>query len=512
MSDGDPTNRSASRRAFVALVGTGALAALTGARLPRGPAEDVGEETSTRGEGRPTPDQDVETEEPIPPSDDSEPEPPPERDGENILEHGAEPNPADPDPASAGRNLEALVAAANAAGEGGTIYVPAGSYYFGDVGSGNDSYLQFGDELPAGISVVGDGPARSSLALTEHVPAEERSNQSAFNWVDNHDHGTVVVEDIRLDGNAWNLPNLSEAGGGSWGLQLNGRGEFHVSNASIRGWYMTGIRGRHVLRSVTRCSFADNGIRRHNDMNGESNSHHVTIRPPAGMECVIEQCAFRDCAGNAVNVRYDDGTVRVAGCYAEGTGSSFCKLSAGGYVELTNVYHRANTPSLEEKVDERPGGSNFHGRHFVNSLGERGEEPVTLRTNNVVTRDITEYALQSRGTIGSGPPTITWEGDMIAIYNVNLNGGEEVIRTRSGGSFGSVDLGRLSIHNAGGDLFSMESATGRIETLHRGGNGGGLGDLDGVTVGTDNRGGQPFWEAVPSGSEVGVVPGVFGRE
>lgn len=492
-----------SRRNVLALVGTGiaALTSSSGVRItgPDTPRPPDGSRLSTAAETgrdrRDTADGD---------DDDG---PGAEREqlpGENIEAYGAEPNPADPNVAAAKRNLTAFLDAATAAGDGGTVYVPAGVYYIGHDGVGPDPFTQFGSREPAGISIVGEGPVTSALAISEHTPAEEQPNQSGFMWVAGHDHGTITVEDVWLDGNYENLPNLVDTHGGSWGLQLNGTGGISLNNAYIRGWHLAGIRGRHMVESVTGCAFGQNGIGVHNDTNGNANSHHISIRPRAGDESLIERCHFIDCAGNAVNFTRNDGTLRMTDCYVTGTGSGLCKLSGGGLVEFKRIYHEANTDSLEQQVSERNDGINFHGRHLIKSLGERGESPVTLKTEHIESRDITAYALLARGGIGDGPPNVIWEGDMVAIHNANMTHGEEAIRDGAGGSYRDVAVDRLSVHGSGGDVFDTENSNGRIETLHRGNNAGGLGDPGNITIETDNEGGEPFLPDVPDVDEVGI--------
>lgn len=430
--------------------------------------------------------------------------------GENIEAYGAEPNPDDSSVTRAKQNLIALHAAATAAGEGGTIYIPPGTYYIGHNGNQLDSskpYVRFGRREPRGISIVGEGPETSAVAISEHVSVKDRINQSAFSWMDGYDHGTIVVENIKLDGNYAKLPNLIKAGGGSWGLQVDGTGAIRVRNAYICGWHLSGIRGRHMVESVTECTFKENGIGAHNDVNGNANSHHISTKTRAGDECLIQRCHFIDCAGNAINIRRNDGTLRMTDCYVEGTGSALCKLSGGGTVEFKRIYHESNTESLEQKVSKRDGGNDFYGRNFIKSLGERGGKAVTLRTEHIESRNIREYALLSRSDIGDGPPNVIWEGDMVAIHNANMVYGDEAIIDANEGTYKNVDVYRLSVHDSGGDVFSTKNSDGRIKKLNRGNNVGGLGEPGNITIESDNEDGEPFLPNVPNAEEVGINSG-----
>lgn len=423
---------------------------------------------------------------------------------ENIQNYGAEPNPSDPDIEAARTNLQALQTAAAAAGTNGTVYVPAGTYYFGHDGSGGNRFLEFGAREPPGISIIGDGPGRSELCLTEHAPVESQSNQSFGYWNEDHDHGVVDIEQITLDGNYENIDgNFSEAGGGAWGPQFDGEGDVHLFNVRVRGWHLAGIRGRDLLRSVTSCTFEENGIKRHNETAGHSISHHVSCGPPDDGECRISRSYFRDCSGSAVDIKYRDGTLQLWNCYVEGTGANLCKLSAGSYINIRNVYHRATTESLVRRVDEAADSSNYHGKNFVQSLGERGERQVTLNTENVVSEFMNEYAFQTRNNFESGPPGVKWTGDVVVFRNTNRAQDETVIRERDEGKFVDVDITRLSIHDTGSQLFGTKNSTGTIAVLHRDGNKR-LGNTGGIQIESDNKGAESFQPPVPSKDTVGI--------
>lgn len=497
MTENEADGDQISRRHVLALIGTGAAVLTSGSEgrsvsldrsLPSKPTQQEPDEPS-----------DVQPDTTDKNNDGGQTLP-----GESILSYGAEPNPDDRSVATAEQNLTALLDAAHAAGEGGTVFIPPGTYHIGHDGNGPNPFVSFGNREPAGISVVGAGPEEAALVISRHTPVEKQANLSGLMWAEGHDHGTITVEDVRLDGNYDALPNLLDAGGGSWGIQVDGTGELKLTNAYISGWHLAGIRGRHMLDTVRRCTFEDNGIGAHNDAFGHANSHHISVRPRAGSPCRIEHCRFIDCAGNAVNIRRNDGTLEMVDCHVTGTGSGLCKLSGGELAVFRHVYHEAQTDSLEQKVYERFAKPNFYGRNWINSLGERGETAVTLRTEHVESRNITEYALQSRGELGDGPPTVIWEGDMVAIHNANLTRGDVAIRNKAGGSFEDVDVRRLSVHGSGGDVFSTPNSNGKIEALHRGYNDGGLGDPGNITIEADGMAREPFVPAVPAAADVGI--------
>ncbi|RLM34612.1 MULTISPECIES: right-handed parallel beta-helix repeat-containing protein [unclassified Haloarcula] len=423
----------------------------------------------------------------------------PETSGENIRAHGAKPNPGDPSIEAAERNLKALQTAAQAAGAHGSIYVPEGTYYIGRRAAQYEPFNRIGvdGDMPPGISIYGAGPQASELAITERLQADSHPVQTGFRYMDDVDHGTVVVRDVRLNGNYENLPNLRGAGGGSRCIKVGGDGDLHLSNAHIRGWYQEAILGRDVLRTVNRCTFEDNAIADHNYSDGGHVGHHITTHASKGNPLRVTNSRFIDCSGSAIDVRFNAGEISVRNCYVTGTGANFCKLSAASLLDVRRVFHRANTPSLEAKLDDIP-GHEFDGRQFIQRIASRADTPPTVRLNDVVTTNMTDYALQCR------IDEMTIEGDMIAIIKTNIREDDEVIRDRDSGWFSDIDIDRLSVHECNGMVFDLSSSNGTIQTLARNNNQGGLGNTADLTVETDAKGQAPFEPSVPSPSTVGI--------
>ncbi|EMA08834.1 hypothetical protein SAMN05443574_12035 [Haloarcula vallismortis] len=137
-----------SRRRLIALVG-GVVTAISGVLYRWLPGVDTGDgDTSNETTGsagasvQPTA---------TPTGPTAEPNVP--RDAESIGGYGSESNLNGPSLAAARRNLQAIRDAAEAAGKGGTIYVPEGEYYFGDEDSGFSPYVEFGEAGPPGVSI-----------------------------------------------------------------------------------------------------------------------------------------------------------------------------------------------------------------------------------------------------------------------------------------------------------------------------------------------------------------------
>jgi len=420
---------------------------------------------------------------------------------EDITNHGVgrDHNPNDPDLSAAREVLNALHSAMDAAGPNGSIFVPEGTYYFGS----EDVYslINLGGSQPRGISVYGEGPAKSTLAVTEHMDPAVISNQTAFIYDGDADHGDVEIRGLTLDVNAPNLGDLNAHSGGADGFSLAGDPlSFSLYNVRITDTYTRGIRCRQYLSSAKYCTLDRIGIEYHKDSG--SNTHPFdSLQTPKGSTTVIENCKIKNCPGSAINIRYGDGTYRIRNVYAAGTGSQFLKLSAGERVELRRINHTAYTAELESLLPGEP-NDGFLGRHFIQSLGDRGDTSVTLDMEQVSTKNHTSYAFQVRDSVG-GPSDIIWIGDRIAFAGSNMYTDDEVIRDRQGAAFKNVDVGEISVHDTDAKVFETEDSYGSIATLSTG-NVGSVGSMGGINVGSHLSGGSPLNVDVPSEDEVGV--------
>ncbi len=418
--------------------------------------------------------------------------------GVDITAYGARSNPDDATAEEAADNLRALRIAARIAGDGGTIYVPEGQFHIGHSGTGLDPHTEFGGREPSGISIVGDGPDRSILTLSRHINPERQGVQDGFRWSDGTYHGTFEIKHVTLDGNYQNIEyNIRGAGGRSRGCDVNGEGELHLKNTRIRGWQLNGCRAGSLLRTASYCTFEDNGIKVHNESEGDSISHHLSVDPSSDEEVLIEHCHFIDSGGSAVNWTYGSGTVEIRSCYVEGTGANLCKHSSSGTLKLKNVFHRANTESLESKLLDLGPSDGFMGRNLIQRVRSTGEGPATVEFDNVESRDITDYAIQSR----QGELRLT--GDLLAIHNANMLNDDEVIRNRSGGRFIDVDIDRLSVHDCDGQIFDTDGSTGRVNTIRYSAVQG-LGDSGGISVFNVEEEEAPFEPSVPARDDVGI--------
>ncbi len=379
--------------------------------------------------------------------------------------------------------------------------MPAGTYYFAR--DNRSSFFEFGGAEPRGISIRGDGPKKSTLAVSRHTDDDAYPIQTGFYYADGVDHGTVEIADVRLDGNYENLSNLRAKGGGSRCINMKGAGDAHLTRVHVRGWYQEAILGRDMLRSVDYCTFEETAIADHNYSNGGHIGHHISTHASKGNPLEVTNSLFVDCSGSAIDVRYNEGEIRMHDCYVSGTGANLCKLSASSRFDVRRVYHRANTPSLESKLDAID-GENFYGRCFVQRISDRADATPTLYLQNVETRDHMGYAIQA------GAGQLVLEGDMVAIHNSTFSIPDEVLRDHSDSYFTNVSVDRLSIHDCKENLFGTQHSDGTIATLTRDNNQSGLGSPGNITIKSDNPGGTPFQPATPAASEVGIAANTDG--
>lgn len=422
--------------------------------------------------------------------------PPPE--AENIRDYGAEPNPDDPDLQSAVRNTEAIRAAATAAGKSGTIYIPSGTYYFGQ--EARTANLGFGENEPAGISMVGDGPGKSTLALTEHLDTEGESHV-LFKYRD-VPHGDIEVRNIAIDGNYENIGNLIDAERASRAFEMNGTGSIEFSNVFFRGLYNTALRLRDFDASIDRCTFEEIGIGGKND---GGSGHAVETYVTYGDTLSITRCSFRRIGSFAVNWRFNDGAIVIEDCHMRGTGTGIVKLSAGSRLEIRNSYLEPHTEWVAEHITTPDGGVPFHGRHLINRLFERANRVPTVVMENVEFHDSTHEAFKIRQA------PIELQGDMIALHEASgrfneQHGNNAVFRDYawSGSAIQNIRIDRISVHDSAGTVFETPNSYGTIETLNRRGNTG-LGTVGDIDINTDNKGEKPFQPAVVSQDEVGCL-------
>lgn len=372
----------------------------------------------------------------------------------NIEAHGARPG-ADTR-ALAKTNTDAIRNAARAAGDGGTVYVPEGEFFFGDV---DDSFaFRFGLDDPRGISIVGAGPERSKLTITSSLDPTE--NYRGFTYEDedrdsDYDHGAVTVEDVCIDGNYQNLDMNS--GKTIWGFDIYGDGTFTFDNACIRGWWANAVRFSGPSVRINRCTFRENAIGVAQAATSNTAGHHLSARPAAGNPVRIEDSSFVRCSGSVITRNYGDGEITLRRTWISGFGHSVLKLgSTDGTTRVADTYVKANTDWLRRNL---PAAFEMDGRWFLHRIAGKEHTP-TVVLDEVVGRDFSrEFILCFKDT------DLVLKGDGIAIQNAATNVDRDVgIRGDEGIRF---DVGTLSVSGTYGSIFDAPGSSGRIETLHR---------------------------------------------
>jgi hypothetical protein len=417
---------------------------------------------------------------------------------EDITAYGAVSNPDDPSDGSYSTNRSAIIDAAKAAGRNGSIYVPSGTYYFGEDDS--NSWIRIGAMTPAGISVYGDGAGSSTLALTEHIP--DGGVATMFDYVDDEytsESTTVTYRGIKLDGNAPNLPNLFSNNVGSLGINIRSgnsgltlaMGEVHVYQT-----YNAGIRTDGGSMTADYCTFERSGFGIENDSGGDSIDHLTVPSPQSadGDTAVFRDCEFHLTPGNACDPG-GDGQVEFYRCWGAGLGTGFLKIQYNP-IHCENVYMRPNTTELESLITSqtRP----FDGRLAMYSMGG-GSPSVDLY--DVKAEQMTEQAMY----VDSGE-TWTIGGDVVALEGIgtkrDLQG--DAFRERNSSTF-EWNINRISARgiNSTFGVFNTSNGGGTIDTLHWEG-AESLNTTGSTTINTESEGGDPFQPNVPSQDEVGV--------
>ena len=421
-------------------------------------------------------------------------------DAEDITDHGAVRNPDDPNDGSPSINREAIIDAANAAGKGGSIYVPSGTFYYGR-NSGN-SWIRIGGHTAHGISVYGDGPGDSTLAITEHTP--EGGIATMFRYEPNEyetDTVTVTYRGLQLDGNS---PNLADdvtgiginVRGGNPGLSLDFE-RVHLYQITQSGIRQSGSGDS----TIDYCTFEHIGIKFENDRwDGRNTSiEHCYIPSPDasnGDLAKITNSEFLLCSGNACDPG-GDGQVVIENCYGEGMGTGLAKIKENS-VTVENVYARMNTPELENLLASMDRARPYDGRVGIYFFDDSPGEVVL---SDVKFQDMTEQASYVDTDI-----SVEIKGDKVAFENVgtkrDIQGG--ALRERSGAAL-TWEMDRMSVHgvNSTFDAFDTSTGGGTIRELTWDG-AASLGDAGSTTISSQTEGGDPLEPTVPSRDEVGI--------
>ena len=422
-------------------------------------------------------------------------------DAVDITDYGAVSNPDDASAAEAERNLDALIDAIEAAGEGGTVYVPEGSFYVGDGSVANLTML--GEREPGGISFVGDGPTVSTIGVSGQ---QDHPNLNFLIYWEDHDHGEVLFRDIGLDGNYERLPNLYENDGGSRGINCRGKqGSLICENVWFRGWYQNAAFASGMSARFERCSFEEIAVGLNEDSPSGSygDGNRVAHCSVASDGVTYRQCEFRNCPGQVLDT--GGGNATFERCWGRGLGTGVVKINAAETVTIRNCYFEPRTDDIEEEFE------GFSGRHMAHMLKRDDSGTPTLRVVESVVEDMVKDAVLLYGRENDARLRIA--GRDFAIRQA----GREEYRyafqaSNSDGESGATlifDVESMSVHDTDGEVFALENGVGTIQELRRDGNDG-LGDPDDVTIETDRPGADTVRPDVPARDDVGINSGDSG--
>lgn len=428
---------------------------------------------------------------------------------EDITDYGATSNPNDASEAAAKDNHIAIVDAANAAGAGGTVHIPEGTFYFGR----NDKWANmtlFGTREPKGINFTGVGPTKSVVGLSQY---RQDNNSWLFRYEDT-DHGTEVsFSDLQIDGQGRNLalqPDYSRSGrlihidsGCTSGTTLK------LRNVKLYDAYTAGIKNAgEWVHDADRCTFERIGVKSSKD-SGNGGHPFSDCAGPSGTKGVIKNSEFYRLARTVVDFADSGGggDMRLENCWCKGINQAFVKSGKDNRVELRNIYSEHRTPWAQD-LNRGGGDPELNGRHFVQNLTNTGG------TFEVDVQDVQVVNTHRHGvfnyTLDSSASKVLLTGDTI-VFDGMSRGTESNYNSAfdddgSGGGSLEFNVTNMGVHNTGGGsdpIFNTPNGTGTIDTLYRSNNSG-LGTTNNVTINNDNTGSAPLSPTVPSRSEVGI--------
>ncbi|MEF8914136.1 Ig-like domain-containing protein [Natronomonas sp.] len=426
-------------------------------------------------------------------------------DAVDITDYGAVSNPDDPADGSYSTNRQAIIDAGNAAGRSGNIYVPEGTYFFGEDDS--NSWIVMGAHTAAGLSFYGDGPGKSVLGMTEHCPESAIGTMFRYNpdEYDTETH-TATWKGLKLEGNAQNLGNKIQHGVGSLAIiSQSGNSELtlQLDTVYIHDTYSAAVKHREGDLRADYCTFERVGIEITNDTyessdRSESVDHCLIPQPDSDKSCIVDHCEFVNASGNAIDAG-GDGTIETYSCWGSGLGVGWYKVQDCKKYVIENTYMEPNTQALEDLlVNDWFIG---HRGPFYSVQGDTDVVPI-VETNHVKCVSTTLQSVLLYNQSNAESNDAEWRGDMIAFHDSANGNRDAAIRTK-GNDLRNTDINRISVHDSDVSQIFDVTGDGAIESLtHE--NSGTIGSTEDVTIQNSEQGGDPLQPDVPSRDEVGV--------
>ena len=447
-------------------------------------------------------------------------------DAEDITDYGAETNPDDPDMESAQQNYDAIQDAMEEAGEGGSIYVPEGTFIFGDSWSVKIDIPRRYDNTPPGISLYGAGPDKSTVGPTVHSSSNNYNlfryyNDDGADWPSEGDDDwgphtdEITIRGLEIDGRQWEVHDDDEDNVGNL-IDIEGHQEefVHIRDVHIHDSISTAMTLSYVEGEVEWVTSERHGIAAANKWTGR---HLTPRRLGTGNEMYVHDCLFLNCTSSAINFSSGDGDLTVENCYIMGGGNGIIKNSEGDRHEMRHVYAQSESQYLIDNVPERDDANGPEDHYWGRWFSNRGQSPTTAQNPPDLILEHVEYRDgRAMGFQASGDHHFSIEGDMIAIHNtpkIDSSGGSHwnmVFWEKPGENDETLhqyDIKRMSVHGLHNnvDVFSMDSqgGTGEIETLHYDTTASRGSYSNDLSIGWVLDG-DPFEPDVPTWSEVGA--------
>lgn len=427
-----------------------------------------------------------------------------ETDAQNIRDHGG--IEGDPSIEAAEANVAAINQASVASSEN-TVYLPEGEWYVGHRDHG--IFLYPGDPDSnrgvAGLSFVGDGPARSFLTVAPEISGSSMNIEVRYS--EETDHHNVEWRNITYDGNegALSLP----VDRSQWGVYIRGSGNFRFENVRFQNFHANGIHGTSsggYSMEIDRCTFYRTAIGRHNNKDGDVVGHHLAATIDNDQHLTVTNTEFELVSGTCLDLASGSrGPVVFENCWARGCGDAFIKVNGGGTTRISRLYFQGASPELTDALETEPGFSEHHGRNFIYRLsGDKSNLPRFV-LNDVEAHGMPYHALQVRRGLSlaveggtEGPIALSDIAGYESYYSALRDDSDEESKFH-------LDIGELSVHNTGGVIFRTPSSSGTIAVLNRDGNEDYLGKIGDISIKADNNGAEPFDPVTPSRDDVGII-------
>lgn len=374
---------------------------------------------------------------------------------ENVRDYGASGN---------GRadDTQAINAAADAAGPGGEVYFPSGTYLVGS--SDRIPMRSPGDGSWDDITWSGENANDTTVLLA--------GGQTRAHFVFQVLGNSVTFQDLTIDGNK----DQQQNGNAGLCILTEGTGQFTMRNCRLRKAQNAALKHSGRMNSlIENCDFFNSGY----PSNG---GHAISPNQKGDYKTTIRRCGFIDQKGADIDVGVgqDSGTyppqqtVVVKDCYARGSYRGFMKFSDSNkdtLMERCAMYGNADT---EIPVKANPGTADIGNVTLVDCVIDGSKFPgIDLPRPGNLTLDNVKLVNVGRGGHRNGA----------GIYSDKIN----------------IDGGTVSIHGTDRLVELTGSSRGRIdEIIH-----------EGQPLGRDNnivastRQGSPLNPDVPTESEVG---------